>query len=218
MEKLKAFLAGLLGELWQEIISCLIVVGINLTCRFADCLHICTIWGVFMSILETERLILRPFKEGDAESMYKSWTSDSRVAEYCRWYTHENISATEYLLKMYLDEAEKGFEYRWAITLRGKDKPIGCIDIVDTEEMELGYVISYDCWNKGLMTEAVKAVIDELFRMGFDRITARHAVDNPASGRVMEKCGMKYIKNDTTNRKFGSDELCEVKCYEIKRS
>ena len=46
------------------------------------------------------------------------------------------------------------------------------------------------------------AVIDELFRMGFDRITARHAVDNPASGRVMEKCGMKYIKNDTTNRKF----------------
>ena len=170
-----------------------------------------------MSILKTERLVLRPFNKNDAEAMYNNWTYDKRVAEYCRWYPHENISVTENLLKMYLDEAENGFEYRWAITLKDKDEPIGCIDVVDTENMELGYVISYDYWNKGIMTEAVKAVIDEIFRNGAERITARHAMDNPASGKVMEKCGMRYIKNDMTQRKFGSDELCEVKCYEIRK-
>ena len=170
-----------------------------------------------MSILKTERLVLRPFNENDAQAMYESWTYDSRVAEYCRWYPHENISVTENLLKMYLGEAENGFQYRWAITLADTGKLIGCIDIVDIEQCEIGYVLSYDFWGKGIMTETVKAVINELFRCGFDRVTARHAVDNPASGRVMEKCGMKYIGNDMIQRKFGSDEMCEVRCYEIRK-
>ncbi|MGN0691601.1 MAG: GNAT family N-acetyltransferase, partial [Oscillospiraceae bacterium] len=83
-----------------------------------------------MSILKTERLILRPFRETDAEAMFRNWTSDECVAEHCRWFAHEDISVTEQLLKMYMDEAEKGFEYRWAITLRDKDEPVGVIDIV----------------------------------------------------------------------------------------
>lgn len=174
-----------------------------------------------MSIIETERLTLRPFKEGDAEMMYHNWTSDERVAEYCRWYVHENTGITQELLEMYLREAEEGFEYRWAITLKGTDEPVGGIDVVDVtdngETVEVGYVISHSLWNKGLITEAFGAVIEKLFSSGVKKVTARHFVDNPASGRVMEKCRLKFTGIGKERKKFGSDELCDVKCYAIEK-
>ena len=152
-----------------------------------------------MSTIITERMTLRPFRNGDADSMFRNWTSDEEVARYCRWYRHKTVKSTETLLKLYLDEAESGFEYRWAITLTGEpDNVAGCIDVVGTRDhgtcAELGYVISRPLWGKGLMTEAVSAVIRELFRCGFKRVIARHHTDNPASGRVMEKCGMTFSR------------------------
>lgn len=173
-----------------------------------------------MSIIKTERLVLRPFRKDDARAMYRNWTSDARVAEYCRWYAHEDISVTEALLAMYIDEAAEGFDYRWAITLKENDEPIGCVDVVGVDNVnvpDIGYVLSRKYWGKGIMTEAVKAVFDELFRCGFNKIGAWHRIENPASGRVMEKCGMEYKCVRMEQRKFGSDELCEVKYYEISR-
>lgn len=168
-----------------------------------------------MNTLYTNRLVLRSFKEGDAEAMYKNWTYDERVARYCRWYPHTSIEVTEEYLKMCL-----GVEYCWAITLKDKDEPIGCVDLVGINSFgvpEIGYVLSYDYWGNGIMTEAVKAVLGELFRCGFDKVGACHCVDNPASGKVMEKSGMTYVRNCMAQKKFGSDEQCEVKCYEICR-
>ena len=168
-----------------------------------------------MRYIHTKNLILRPCKEGDAEAMYENWTCDARVAEHCRWHPHENVEATENLLKMYLTA-----EYCWAITLKEQDEPIGCIDVVDrngTDVCEIGYVLSYKQWGKGIMTEAVSAVIEELFHSGFHTIGAFHNMDNPASGRVLEKCGMVYVCNRMEQKKFDSDERCEVKCYEIRK-
>lgn len=168
-----------------------------------------------MNTLYTDRLVLRSFKEGDAEAMYKNWTYDERVARYCRWYPHTSIEVTEEYLKMCL-----GAEYCWAITLKDNDEPIGCVDLVGINSFgvpEIGYVLSYDYWGNGIMTEAVKAVLGELFRCGFDKVGACHCVDNPASGKAMEKSGMTYVRNCMAQKKFGSDEQCEVKCYEICR-
>lgn len=127
-----------------------------------------------MSILYTDRLVLRPFKETDAEAMYKNWTFDNRVAKYCRWYPHSNIEMTQQLLNIYLEEAKKGFEYRWAILLNGNDEPIGAIDVVrvseDNKTATIGYVLSYNYWNKGYATEALKGVIKYLFDNGFNGI------------------------------------------------
>ncbi len=168
-----------------------------------------------MNTLYTERMVLRPFQAGDAEAMFKNWTYDERVARYCRWHPHQSIEETEWYLKLCLEA-----EYCWAITLKGSDEPIGCIDMVGMNSVgvpEIGYVLSHDYWGKGLMTEAVSAVLDKLFNNGFDKIGACHCIDNPASGKVMEKCGMTYVRNEMAQRKFGSDELCEVRCYEISR-
>lgn len=168
-----------------------------------------------MSVLYTERLVLRPFRHGDAEAMYKNWTSDERVARYCRWYAHKSVSETEDYLKMCLET-----KYSWAITLNDTDEPIGCIDVVGENNdgvPEIGYVLAYEYWGNGIMTETVKAVIDELFSCGFEKVGACHDVANPASGKVMEKCGMLHLKNYMAQKKFGSDEQCEVKYYEISR-
>lgn len=174
-----------------------------------------------MSVIDTERLTLRPFKEDDAEMMYCNWTHDERVARYCRWYPHENISVTQELLEMYLDKSSDTYEYRWAITLNGIDEPIGCIDVTEMldngKTVEIGYVLSYGHWGKGIVTEAFKAVIDKLFECGFEKVYARHDVNNPASGRVMEKCGLRFTGFDKVKKKFGSDEFCDVKCYVIER-
>ncbi len=168
-----------------------------------------------MSVIQTERIVLRRFKHGDAEAMYKNWTSDERVAHYCRWNAHKSIAETKAYLQMCFET-----EYSWAITLKDTDEPIGCIDVVGVNSVgvpEIGYVLCYDYWGKGIMTEVVEAVIKELFRCGFDKVGACHCVDNPASGRVMEKCGMTYVRNMMAQKKFDSDELCEVRCFEISR-
>lgn len=169
-----------------------------------------------MRTIHTNRLVLRPFKEDDAKAMYKNWTYDERVAKYCRWHPHKSITETEDYLKMCLKS-----EYSWAIVLKDSDEPIGAIEVVgiydENKTAEIGYVLSYDHWNKGYMSEAFKAVIDELFSKGFIKITATHHIDNPASGRVMEKCGMNFVCNDKGKAKFGSDELCDIKRYQINK-
>lgn len=173
-----------------------------------------------MSILYTERLTLRPFCETDAKAMFENWTYDERVAKYCRWTAHTSVSMTEQLLSFYLKEQNEGFTYRWAITLDGK-MPIGAIDVVDIldngKTAIIGYVLSYEYWNKGIATESLKCVIDYLFENGFTKIVGRFHPDNIASGRVMEKCGMKFCGYTQEKRKYGSDETCKVKVYSIKQ-
>ena len=57
----------------------------------------------------------------------------------------------------------------------------------------------------------------DVFDDGIETIKAEHHIDNIASGRVMEKCGMNFTHNDKAQRKFGSAETCDVKCYEIRK-
>ena len=165
---------------------------------------------------------MRPFEEDDANAMYHNWTYDERVAKYCRWSPHENLDETKALLKMYLEQSSQGFEYRWAILLNGTNEPIGAIDVVGTEDegksAEVGYVLSHDYWNKGYISEALNIVINELFHNGFTKVIAKHHIDNIASGKVMEKCGMRYTHDSKEQKKFGSDELCDVKCYQIYKN
>ncbi|MBP5653756.1 MAG: N-acetyltransferase, partial [Lachnospiraceae bacterium] len=96
------------------------------------------------------------------------------------------------------------------------DEPIGDIAVVEIKEKasvaHIGYCISADWWNKGITSEALQAVIDFLFDVvGFNRVEARHDSNNPNSGTVMQKCGMKYEgtlrSSDLTNQ-----GICDA-CY-----
>ena len=146
-------------------------------------------------ILKTKRLVLRPFCESDAEEMFQNWASDPTVTKYLTWTPHKSIDETRALLKVWEEESKRANVYHWAITMEGE--LIGDVALVsvneENESAVTGYCLSRKHWGKGIMTEAYEKVLRYLFEeVGFSRIASSHAVENPASGRVMEKCGLLY--------------------------
>jgi len=154
-------------------------------------------------ILETERLILRARTLDDAEACF-SFSSDERVTKFMSYSTITDISQTINHIKSTLTDKEN---YTWVFVLKSENKVIGMGSIGPNKEMTgywgMGYNLHYDYWNKGYCTEAMKAVIEFAYKeLGVKKICSYHAVDNLASGRVMEKCGLifhhygEYKKHD----------------------
>lgn len=171
-------------------------------------------------VLETERLILRPFKEVDAIDMYNNWATDEQVTRYVTWPTHKSLDDSKNIINLWIEENKSIENYHWAIEVKEDHSVIGTIGLLDVdnrnENSEIGYCISRDYWNRGITTEAASAVINyALKEVGFARITARHHVGNNASGRVMEKCGFKYEGTLRKILKNSSDKIVDCKYYSI---
>lgn len=147
--------------------------------------------------VETERLILRRFTMEDVRAMFGNWASDDDVTRYLTWPTHTDTSVTEMILGHWVESYANDDFYNWAIELKSIGQPVGSISVVRIREhvscAEVGYCMGKAWWHQGIMSEALKAVMDYLFdRVGMNRVQAKHAVDNPHSGGVMKKCGMTY--------------------------
>ena len=148
--------------------------------------------------LETERLILRPFREDDAQAMYDNWASDPEVTKYLTWPVHTSAEASRGLLRDWESRYAEPDYYNWTITLKAQgDMPIGSIAVVhkddSTEMVHIGYCIGKAWWKQGIMSEALAALIRFFFEeVGINRIESRHDPRNPGSGKVMLKCGMQY--------------------------
>ncbi len=146
--------------------------------------------------IETERLILRRLEVSDAPAMFNNWANDDEVAKYMRWDTHKNVEVTQSYLEMCLSEYENLNYYHWGICLKSGELigSIGALGVSDIDEKaEAGYCIGRAFWGNGYVPEALKAVIHfMMIDVGLNRIEAYHSVNNPASGRVMEKAGMEF--------------------------
>lgn len=147
--------------------------------------------------LETERLILRRFKPSDAEYMFKNWATDYEVSKFLSWNPHKDINVTRQIVDGWLNDYDKNNCYNWAIELKDFGEIIGQISVVSLSEKycscEIGYTLGRLFWGKGIMAEALKAVIGYLFNeIGMNRIEAKHNTLNPASGMVMQKSRMKH--------------------------
>lgn len=170
--------------------------------------------------LETPRLILRQFVIDDYELFYKNWASDIRVTKYMTWDVHQNIELTKMIVTDWVNNYINNNFYQWAIVLKEINEPIGSISVVrideETETFEIGYCLSYDYWNKGITSEAFKAVIKYAFEeVTIKTFAARHDARNIASGKVMEKCGLKYIG---TKEDINKGENITLKLYELKNN
>lgn len=173
-------------------------------------------------IIETERLILRQYRSTDAELMFKNWASDREVARFLTWNAHRSIADTEAIINLWISQYNELSRYNWIIVLKETGEPIGSIDVVhiydNTDTAEIGYCIGRKWWNNGITTEAFRAVIKYLFEeIGFNQVRAAHAVKNPASGKVMEKCGLRF---EGTFRQFfraTSGELLDISYRSILR-
>ena len=147
--------------------------------------------------LETKRLVFRRFETDDAEYIFKNWANDDEVTKYLTWPSHKNIDETIEIRKKWMKEYEKNDFYQWAIVLKEINEPIGSISVVkqsdDIKMVHIGYCIGKKWWNKGIVSEALNALIKFFFEeVGINRIESRHDPNNPNSGKVMAKCGMKY--------------------------
>lgn len=172
--------------------------------------------------IETTRLILRRAQVGDEEPMYRNWASDPEVTKYLTWPAHDCREVSEWVLDSWIRDYEKENFYQWMIVLKEIHEPIGSVSIVrqrdDIGEAEIGYCIGRCWWHCGIMTEALAAVIDFLFNeVGMNRISARHDPDNPNSGGVMKKCGMKY-EGTTRSSDRNNQGICDAVHYAILRS
>lgn len=173
--------------------------------------------------LETTRLILRRYVAEDAAAMYKNWASDEDVTKYLMWQPHLTQKISQRVIEDWVNQYTNKNYYHWAIILKDKgNDPIGDISVVDMKEdismAHIGYCIGKTWWHKGITSEALKAVMDFLFDIvDVNRIESRHDPRNPNSGKVMEKCGMKY-EGTLRSSDWNNQGICDACCYALLKS
>ena len=145
-------------------------------------------------VLETARLVLRPYRLGDAADLQRL-AGDRRIAATTATIPHPYPDgAAEEFIGAQEERWRDGTHLTCAITERGVDALMGAVGLVFAAEharAELGYWIAVPAWGHGYATEASEALCDYGFtRLGLHRIEARHVAGNPASGAVMRKLGM----------------------------
>ncbi|MEE1164682.1 MAG: GNAT family N-acetyltransferase, partial [Lachnospiraceae bacterium] len=169
--------------------------------------------------IETPRLILRMAQMTDSEPMFRNWASDPEVTKFLTWPTYQSIDSAYTILDLWIKEYEKPDFYQWMIELKEIGEPIGSISVVhlrdDIAAAEIGYCIGQSWWHKGIMTEALTAVMKFLFtEVGMNRIEAKHDINNPHSGGVMKKCGMKYEGTSRASDR-NNQGICDIAQYAI---
>ena len=144
------------------------------------------------SILETQRLILRPPRLEDAQVIFNLYTQDDEVTRYLIWEPHKRLDTTVQLIEHCMEMWEKDQAFPWIITRRADDQVLGMIELrAAAFKAELGYVLARQFWGSGIASEAAKVVVDwAITRPGIFRVWAVCDVDNAASARVLEKAGM----------------------------
>lgn len=164
-------------------------------------------------IIETERLILRPFKQGDLNDFYE-YASVEGVGEMAGWKHHESIAESQSIMNSFINDDQV-----FAICLRESNKVIGSIGVEkygmedsltefrDYYGKELGYVLRKDYWGNGLMPEAVNAVKDYLFHeLDYDFLLCGYFNFNERSKRVQTKCGFQPYRSLTMTTQMGTNE------------
>lgn len=149
--------------------------------------------------LFTRRLSLRLFSMEDVPDIYATWASDPQVTRFLRWSTHQDEAETRTLVRgwCYAYDEEPDF-YNWAVTEQATGRLLGSIGLTGAEPYPLvGYALGRAYWGQGYATEALQAVCSYLTDSeGFACLAAIHAKANIASGRVLEKAGFVYDRDE----------------------
>lgn len=170
--------------------------------------------------LRTPRLLLRRFAEDDAQAMYENWASDPEVTRFLRFSPHESAQVSRDLIAGWVAKYSDPAHYIWAIVRLSDGVVIGSLGVSPGERdetvLEPGYALSRACWGEGYMSEALGAVVRYLFdEAGVPVLGCSHAMENPASGRVMQKNGFQYTHDDIYHKFDGTAIPC--RCYTLTK-
>ena len=147
--------------------------------------------------METQRLILRPWTENDAESLY-NYAKDPAIGPIAGWPPHTSVENSREIIRDILSAPET-----YAVVLKETNEPIGSVGIMFADgvhsaamqdgDAEIGYWIGVPSWGQGLIPEAVQRLLKRCFvELDVKRVWCGHYDGNIKSRRVMEKCGFKY--------------------------
>lgn len=143
--------------------------------------------------METERILLRRWNVEDAAVLF-SYASDPDVGPRAGWEPHTSVEESREVIQNVFDNPTT-----WAIVLKSTGEPIGAIGYGPScdcglpalpDEPTIGYWVAKPYWNCGICTEALRLMLDYIKNSTDIRsLVSGHFTDNPASGKVMEKCG-----------------------------
>lgn len=173
--------------------------------------------------LESNRLLLRRFVEDDAIAVFNNWCNDEKVTEFLRWPVHSSVDVTRSVMNDWIKSYNDRNFYQWAIVLKAHgDEPIGTIAVVDMNEklniVHIGYAIGRKWWNQGITSEAFSMIIPFLFdEVKVNRIESQHDPENIGSGKVMEKCGLKY-EGTLRQADFSNKGIVDAAMYSLLAS
>lgn len=147
-------------------------------------------------ILVSRRLLLRKITLRDAEDVY-AYARQEATSRYLLWSPHPSLSYTKRYLASLTHQYKKGTFFDFGVTLRETGRMIGTCGFTSVREAhnagEMGYVIAPDCWGQGYGTEAARLLLSfAFFHLGVHRMEARFMMENTASRRVAERCGMVF--------------------------
>lgn len=148
-------------------------------------------------MIETDRLILRPWREEDAEALYR-YASDPDIGPIAGWPPHTCVENSLEIIRTVFSSPET-----YAVVLKETDEPVGCCGIMlsnslhaaemQMNEAEIGYWIGKPYWGQGLIPEAVKALLSRCFNdLELNAVWCGYYKGNDKSKRVCEKSVFKY--------------------------
>ena len=166
--------------------------------------------------METSRIVLRPWRESDAEVLYR-WASDPDVGPRAGWPPHKSVEESLEIIRTIFHS-----DHIWAIELKETGEPIGCIGYmvrgesnigIGENDAEVGYWVARPYWNRGICSEALRLLVDYCFNVkSFRTLWADYFPDNPASGKMMEHCGFRDTGriNRCSRLQLGSDRPVKI--------
>ena len=149
-------------------------------------------------VIETDRLIMMFITEEDKHDLFMNICHDRPVLDYylANYVEYEKDSPVGRWIRYYTEARLYGF----AVRLKSTGETIGFLNQVRVEPYldltELGYAFGSRHWGKGYATEALSAAIDFFFGLGYKTVECGFIKENVASGRVMQKCGMHFVREE----------------------
>ena len=148
-----------------------------------------------MHVLETARLVLRPWAESDAPALFR-YARDPEVGPRAGWTAHESVAESIEVIRTVFSAPE-----HYAIVVKGaSEEPVGAVGLMigatsrlttSGLEAELGYWLGRPLWGRGYMPEAAGALVDHAFRdLRLDVVWSGYYEGNEQSRRVQEKIGL----------------------------
>ena len=170
--------------------------------------------------LYTNRLLLRPFREDDAEAVYQ-YSKGPNVGPNAGWKPHGSVEESADILRVvFLNQPSV-----WAVVRRSDGRLLGSCGIIHDPKREneaarmLGYALGEDYWGKGYMTEAVQAVLNAgFYEMGLELVSATCYPDNARSKNVLQKCGFQYDGTLHRAEKLYIGEIKDHLCFYLEKA